>query len=99
MSSRYTLEKYQQLSNHHAPSFIRHVLASFRQHSLTAIEAAEQLGLSSSRFYALSTDYLRAYAGKKESLWVPGTSGGDHTPAWPEPVTNLLKKRLACSPP
>jgi len=75
------------------------VLASFRQRSLTASEAAEQLGLSSSRFYTLSTAYLRACARQKASLWIPGTSGGDHTPAWPEPVTDLLKKRLDCSPP
>ena len=75
------------------------MLASFRQHSLTATEAAEQLGLSSSRFYTLSTNYLRAYARKQEGLWIPGTSGGYHTTAWPEPVTDLLKKRLACSPP
>jgi hypothetical protein len=75
------------------------VLASFRQHSLTATDAAEQLGLSRSRFYSLSTDYLRACARKKAGLWVPGTSGGNHTTAWPEPVTDLLKKRLACSPP
>ena len=75
------------------------MLASFRQHSLTATEAAEQLGLSSSRFYTLSTNYLRAYARKQEGLWIPGPSGGYHTTAWPEPVTDLLKKRLACSPP
>jgi hypothetical protein len=75
------------------------VLASFRQHSLTATEAAEQLGLSRSRFYTLSTNYLRACAREQAGLWVPGTSGGDHTTAWPEPVTDLLKKRLACAPP
>ena len=27
------------------------------------------------------------------------TSGGDHTLAWPQPVTDLLRKRLICSPP
>jgi hypothetical protein len=75
------------------------VLASFRKHALTASAAAEQLGVSRSRFYTLSTDYLRAYARKKEGLWIPGISGGDHTSAWPEPVTDLLRKRLACSPP
>jgi hypothetical protein len=32
-------------------------------------------------------------------LWIPGISGGDHTTAWSEPVTDLLKKRLDCSPP
>jgi hypothetical protein len=75
------------------------VLASFRQQALTAIQAAEQLGLSRSRFYSLSTDYLRACARKKEGLWIPRTSGGDHATAWPEPVTSLLRKRLACTPP
>jgi hypothetical protein len=75
------------------------VLASFRRQSLTATQAAEQLGLSPSRFYALSTDYLRAHARKQAGLWIPGTSGGDHTTAWPEPVTDLLKKRLTCAPP
>jgi hypothetical protein len=93
------LEKYQQLSNRHAPAFIRHVLASFRKHSLTATTAAEQLGVARSRLYTLLTDYLRACARKKEGLWIPGISGGDHTTAWPEPVTDLLKKRLACVPP
>jgi hypothetical protein len=94
-----SLEKYQQLSNRHASAFIRHVLSSFCQHSLTATEAAAQLGLSRSRLYLLSSDYLQARARKKEDLWIPGTSGGDHTAAWPEPVTDLLRKRLACSPP
>lgn len=75
------------------------MLASVRRHVLTATEAAEQLGISRSRFYALSTDYLLACSRKKETLWIPGTSGGDHTLAWPEPVTDLLEKRLACSPP
>jgi hypothetical protein len=75
------------------------VLACFRQHSLTAIEAAQQLGLTSSRFYTLFSEYLRACARKEADSWIPGTSGGDHTPTWPKPVTDLLKKRLACSPP
>jgi len=95
----YALEKYLQISNRHAPSFIRHVLSSFWKHALTATEAAAQLGISRSRLYALSTDYLCARASHKRNSWFPGTSGGDHTTAWPEPVTDLLKKRLACSPP
>ena len=87
------------MSSRHPPAFIRHVLASFRLRSRTASEAAEQLGLSRSRFHWLFTDYLRACARKQTGLWIPGTSGGDHTTAWPEPVTALLIKRLACSPP
>jgi hypothetical protein len=66
---------------------------------MTAIEAAEQLDLSRSRFYSLSTEYLRACAQKKAGLWIPGTSGGDHCATWPEPVINLLNKRLRCKPP
>ena len=93
------LEKYQQLSHRHAPSFIRHVLAAFRLHSLTAADAAETLGLSRSRFYTLSSAYLRACAQKQSEVWIPGVSGGDHTTAWPVPVIDLLKKRLDCFPP
>ncbi len=70
--------------------------ASFR---LSAPQAAEQLGLSPSRLYALASAYNIARARKTSPLWTPGTSGGDHAPAWPPPVLALLKKRLAGSPP
>ena len=93
------LEKYQQLSHRHAPSFIRHVLDAFRQHTLSAGQAAEQLSLSPSRLYALSTAYNTARVRQPQRLWTPGTSGGDHATAWPQPVLDLLQKRLACSPP
>jgi hypothetical protein len=92
-------EKLQQLRHRHAPSFIRHVLDAFGQQALNATEAAEQLGLSPSRLYALSTAYLRARAQKRESLWTPGSSGGDHSAPWPQRVLDLLRKRLDCSPP
>lgn len=92
-------EKHQQLLHRHAPAFIRHVLDSFRQHTLSATQAAEQLGLSPSRLYALATAYNTARARKQSPLWTPGTSGGDHATAWPQPVLALLKKRLACAPP
>ena len=95
----YLLEKHQQLLHRHAPSFIRHVLDGFRKWRLSATEAADQLEISRSRLYALRTEYLEACANKTAHLWVPGGSGGDHTPAWPEPVLSLLKKRLGCSPP
>jgi hypothetical protein len=75
------------------------VLDTFRQHLISATEAAAQLGLSSSRFYVLSAAYLRARAQSKDALWIPGASGGDHAAAWPQPVLDLLKKRLACAPP
>jgi hypothetical protein len=92
-------EKHQQLRHRHAPSFIRHVLDAFGQQALNATEAAEQLGLSPSRLYALSSAYLRARAQKRGSLWTPGSSGGDHSAPWPQRVLDLLRKRLDCSPP
>jgi hypothetical protein len=92
-------EKHQQLLHRHAPSFIRHVLDAFGRQALNAAEAAEQLGLSPSRLYALSTEYLRARVQKRGSLWTPGSSGGDHAAPWPQPVRDLLRKRLGCSPP
>ena len=91
-------EKHQQLRHRHAPSFIRHVLDRFRLHTLSAAQAAAQLSLSPSRLYALATAYNTARARKQGSLWMPGTSGGDHAATWPQPVIDLLKKRLACSP-
>jgi len=75
------------------------VLAAFRKQSLTANEAAEQLGLSPSRLYALQADYLKACAERREGLWLPKSSGGNHAMAWPQQVINLLKKRLQCVPP
>lgn len=92
-------EKHQQLLHRHAPSFIRHVLDAFRQRALSPSEAAEQLSLSRSRLYALSTEYLRARAQKQGVHWTPGRSGGDHSAPWPQPVLDLLRKRLCCSPP
>src|SRR6185437_8912971 len=92
-------EKHQQLFHRHAPSFIRHVLDAFHRRTLSAADAAGQLGLSSSRLYALSARHLRARTQKKGGDWVPGISGGDRSSPWPQPVLDLLRKRLACSPP
>lgn len=75
------------------------MLDAFGRQVLNAAEAAEQLGVSPSRLYALSTEYLRARVQKRGSLWTPGSSGGDHAAPWPQPVLDLLRKRLGCSPP
>jgi hypothetical protein len=52
--SLFAFEKHQQLIHRHAPSFIRDVLDTFRQRKLTATQAADQLGVSPSRLYALA---------------------------------------------
>jgi hypothetical protein len=95
----WVFEKHQQLLHRHAPSFIRHVLDAFGRRGLNATQAAEQLGLSPSRLYALSTEYLRARRQPRGALWTPGSSGGDHAAPWPQCVLDLLRKRLSCSPP
>jgi len=95
----WVFEKHQPLRHRHAPSFIRHVLDTFWQGTLSASEAAEQLGLSRSRLYGLAAAYLRARAQKQGSHWTPGGSGGDHSAPWPQPVLELLRKRLGCLPP
>ena len=50
----------------HAGPFVRDVLARFRRRSLSAAEAATELGVSSSRFYCLYADYLRACAQRRQ---------------------------------
>jgi hypothetical protein len=75
------------------------VLEAFIQRRFNAFQAADQLGISRSRLYTLSTAYLRARAQKAGADWVPGNSGGNHATAWPQPVLDLLRKRLHCTPP
>jgi hypothetical protein len=90
--SLFAFEKHQRLIHRHAPAFIRDVLDTFRQRKLTAIQAADQLGVSPSRLYALATVYLRVRAKNQGPLWPPGHSGGNHAaprrralvfPFWP----------------
>jgi len=92
-------QQRQQLVYRCAPPWIRHVLAQFRARDLNVRAAARELGLSRSRFYKLYAEYLRACAHHQESGWAPGVSGGDHAPAWPEAVTQLLRRRLSSRPP
>lgn len=91
-------EKAQLLHRCAAP-LIRHVFAQFRSGAVNAGEACERLALSKTRFYELSTEYLRACAERREQDWIPTVSGGDHAAPWPEKVTALLRKRLSSRPP
>lgn len=88
-----------QLPHRCAPPLIRHVFSLFRSGALKAAEARQQLNLSKSRFYELYADYLRACARRQQDHWMAGVSGGDHAPAWPEQLTDLLRKRLSSRPP
>lgn len=70
-----------------------------RTREVSAQAAAEALELSRNRLYQLLSDYLAAYGPGTHEVWVPGVSGGDHTPAWPPAVPALLRKRLGSVPP
>lgn len=63
------------------------------------MEAACELGLSRPRFYKLYSQYLRACAQGKASVWSPGVSGGNHQPLWTAAVVTLLTKLLSSKPP
>jgi len=87
-----------QLAHRCALPLIHRVLAAFRAEELKAQPAAQRLGLSRAQFYRLYADYLRACAHHRQSLWKPGTSGGNHAPQWPPEVLTLLHKRLRVQP-
>lgn len=60
---------------------------------------AEQLEISRRRCDELYHDYLQACARGQQAQWTPGRSGGDHRPAWPAAVAELLRKLLSTRPP
>jgi hypothetical protein len=74
-------------------------LTEIRATRLSAQAAALELKIHLSRLYQLRTDYLRACAQGHADTWTPGTSGGDHSPDWPEEVVCLLTKLLSSKPP
>lgn len=76
------------------PPFIREVCKQFRTRTLSASEAADQLGISKRRFYQVFTDYLTAVGKRKAHLWRPKVSGGNHRQSWPEAVRLLINKLL-----
>jgi hypothetical protein len=91
-------EKYQQLHHRLASPFIRHVLELLRQHRISTREAAAELEVSPRRACDLHAKYLKAYALGKHRDWQPGRSGGNHAPAWPPAVCDLLRRRLSSRP-
>lgn len=74
-------------------------MARFRRQTLSATEAAAELGLSRSRFYVLYASFLEACAQRRHHSWQPRSSGGNHMAPWPAPVQALLRKLLSSRPP
>jgi hypothetical protein len=83
-----------QLSSRLGAPLILDVLEQFNRQAITVHQACEALCVSRSRLYTLRTDYLKAKRGKGLDAWHPGVSGGDHAPAWPDPVVAFLRKAL-----
>lgn len=83
-----------QLSIRLGAPLIRDVLEQFNHQAITVAQACEALCVSRSRLYTLRTEYLKAKRGKSMEAWQPGVSGGDHAPAWPDPVVAFLRKAL-----
>ena len=75
------------------------MLAQLRAERVSIATVAEQLAISRRRCYQLYHDYLRACARRQQTHWTPGRSGGDHHPAWPAVVAELLRKLLSARPP
>lgn len=63
------------------------------------VAAAEELQISRTRLYELYSQYLDACAHGGPERWAPGSSGGDHRPAWPPQVVELATKLLSSKPP
>ena len=90
---------YRQISHRLGAPLIREVLAAFRRDEVSAVGAADKLGLGRTRLYELYGDYLRACARHREDRWAPRTSGGDHAVDWPRGTQSLLRKLLSTRPP
>ena len=54
----------------------------------------ESLQVGQSQLYSLRTSYLAARAQGRGDDWEPGSSGGNHMPAWPDKVQSFLRRAL-----
>lgn len=65
-----------------------------RKGETSAKQAAEILDVSRRRIYQLYSEYLAACANQQEELWIPGRSGGDHSPDLSKESEDLLRLLL-----
>jgi len=87
-----------QLLNRRSALHIRHVLEQFNDGLFPTEEAMLELGVSRSTLFALRKEWLSATrAGNTE--WMPGTSGGNHHPPWPDEAVRFLREALSGKPP
>jgi hypothetical protein len=74
-------------------------MQQFRAQTLTAREAAAQLGIGVRHFYDLWRESLVAVSRRQQPRWRPGRSGGARRQAWPVAAQALVRKLLSARPP
>jgi len=92
-------KKYQQLVCRHGLAFIRHVVAGYQQHTLSAEQAAQELGITSRWLRRLAFDYGRARAQGQADTWQPRRSGGNRQQVIPSAVEALWRNLFKAQPP
>lgn len=83
-----------QIANRLGIAHVRDTLAQFVSGSISREQAAESLQISQSRLYELRTSFLAAKSSGHADEWIPGVSGGNHMPEWPDEVQRFLRKVL-----
>ena len=82
----------QQISNRLGVAHVRDTMMQFVTGAITRQQAMESLQVGRSQLYSLRTSYLAARAQGRGDGWEPGSSGGNHMPAWPDEVQAFLRK-------
>ena len=83
-----------QIANRLGAAHIRDTMQQFVAGDIDRHQAMESLQIGKSQLYELRTSYLAAKAAGKGDEWVPGSSGGNHRPQWPEESQAFLRKVL-----
>ena len=84
----------QQISNRLGVAHVRDTMMQFVTGAITRQQAMESLQVGQSQLYSLRTSYLAARAQGRGDDWEPGSSGGNHMPAWPDKVQPFLRRAL-----
>lgn len=92
-------KNYQQLVGRHGVAFIRHIVASYQRHELSAVQAASELGITSRWLRSLAFAYGRARAQGQAETWQPGRSGGNRQQVIPAAVAALWRRLFTTQPP
>lgn len=84
-----------QIASRLGVAHVRDTMMQFTDGDIGVFDAMEDLGIGKTRLYELRTSFLAAKASGKADEWMPGTSGGDHSPDWPGEVCSFLRDVLS----